>query len=247
MHLRLDPGAPARQHFCRGRDLAPRLAVELAAAGEPEIDRIAQPVQVDAGPAVDRAQKRHRAVGRRPAVVGCDAVEAGLDILARDGVDRAGEPVAQVALGLVAVELVGALRTVGIGRHILFEGISERGHAPGLGAFLRRIVAVGDLAEDLLCLPPRLVGRHLAVAADDDALVGRLPAAVAGTVVDDEGLGAAGMNTDAEAHELTVPEYRVLPSPQCLDRGCEIVVRRSLPTPHCSPVCEAGLPWPLPV
>ena len=98
VHLRLDSGAPARQHLCRGRDLAPLLAVELAAAGEPEIDRIAQPVQVDAGPAVDRAQKRHRAVGRRPAVVGCDAVEAGFDILARDGVDRAGEPIAQVAL-----------------------------------------------------------------------------------------------------------------------------------------------------
>ena len=123
----------------------------------------------------------------------------------RDSVERAGEPIAQVAFCLVAVELVGALRAVGIGRHILFEGISERGHAARLGAFLRRIVAVGDLAEDLLCLPPRLVGRHLAVAADDDALVGRLPATVAGTVFDDEGLGAAGMDTDAEAHELVVP------------------------------------------
>ena len=132
-------------------------------------------------------------------MVGRDAVEAGLDILARDSVERAGEPVAQIPFRLVAVELVGALRAVGIGRHILFEGISQRGHAARLGAFLRRIVAVGDLAEDLLCLSPRLVGRHLAVAADDDALVGRLPAAVAGAVVDDEGLGAAGMDTDAEA------------------------------------------------
>ena len=115
VHFRLDPGAPARQHLYRGRDLAPCLAVELAAAGEPQIDRIAQPVQVDAGPAVDRAQKRHRPVGRRPAVVGRDAVEAGLDILARGGVERAGEPVAQIPLRLVAVELVGALCAVGIG------------------------------------------------------------------------------------------------------------------------------------
>ena len=51
----------------------------------------------------------------------------------------------------------------------------------------------------------RVVGRHLAEAADDDALVGRLPAAVSGAVVDDEGLGAAGMDTDAEAGELVVP------------------------------------------
>ena len=151
-------------------------------------------------------------------MVGHDAVEAGLDIRARDSVERAAEPVTQVALGLVAVELVGALRAVGIGRHVVLEGISERGHAPGFGAFLRRIV-VADLAQDILCLPPRLVGRHLAVAADDDALVGRLLAAVAGAVVDDEGLGAAGMNTDAEAGELAVPGYRVLSSLQHLHGG----------------------------
>ena len=55
--LRLDPGAPARQHLRRGRDLAPCLAVELAAAGKPEIHRITQPFVVDAGPAIDGAQQ----------------------------------------------------------------------------------------------------------------------------------------------------------------------------------------------
>ena len=113
----LDAGAPARQHLRLGRNLAPRLAVELAAAGKPEIDRVAQSIMVDAGPAVDRAQQGHRPVGGRPAMVG------------------------------------------------------------GEGA----------------------------VEFEDDALVGRLPAAVAGPVVDDEGLGPRGLDADAEARELVVP------------------------------------------
>ena len=60
--LRLDAGAPARQHLGRRRNLAPRLAVELTAARKPEIDRVAQPVMVDAGPAVGRAEQGHRPV-----------------------------------------------------------------------------------------------------------------------------------------------------------------------------------------
>jgi len=112
--LRLDTGTPARQYLRRRRNLAPRFAVKLAAAGEPEIDRVAQPVMVDTGPAVDRAQQGHRPVGGRPSMVGSDAVESGLDIRAADGVERAGEPVTQIPVGLVAVEIVGPLRAVGV-------------------------------------------------------------------------------------------------------------------------------------
>ena len=68
--LGLDPGAPARQHLGRRGNLAPRLAVEPAAVGKPESDRVAQPVMIDAGPAINRAQQGHRLVGGRPAVVG---------------------------------------------------------------------------------------------------------------------------------------------------------------------------------
>ncbi len=146
----LDPGAPARQHLGRRRNLAPRLAVELAASGKPEIDRVAQPVMVDAGPAVDRAQQGHRPVGGRPPMVGGDAVEPGLDVRAADGVERAGKPVAEIAVGLVAVELVGPLRAVGVRRHVLFERFIERRHSAGLGAFSGRIVPAGNLAEDLV-------------------------------------------------------------------------------------------------
>ena len=203
--LGLDAGAPARQHLGRRRNLAPRLAVELAAAREPEIDRVAQPVMVDAGPAIDRAQQGHRPVRGRPAMIGGDVVEPGLDVRAPDGVERAGEPVAQIPVGLVAVELVGPLRAVGVRRHVLFEHVAERGHPPGLGAVFRRVAPAGDLAEELLRPPPRLVGGDRAEAADHDPLVGCLPAAVAAPVVDDEGLGPRGVNADAETRELCVP------------------------------------------
>ncbi len=203
--LGLDASTPARQHLGRRRDLPARLAVELPAAGQPQVDRIAEAVHVDAGPAVDRPQQRHRAVGRRPAVVGGDPVEAGLDITPRDGVQGTGEPVAEVAVGLVAIELVGARRPVGIGRHVVLEGVPDRRHAARRGPLCRRIAAAGDFAEVVLRHPSRLVGSNLAVAAKHDALVCGFPAAVAGTVIDDEGLGARGVDPDSESGELVVP------------------------------------------
>ena len=78
-----------------------------------------------------------------------DAVEAGLDIPAGNGVERAGKPIAKIAVSFVAVELVSPFRAVGIDRHILFEGIPEGGHGAGHGALVGGIGAAGDLAEDL--------------------------------------------------------------------------------------------------
>ena len=179
--------------------------MELAAAGEPEIARIAQTVVIDTGSAIDRPQQRDRPVGRRPSMVRGDAVEAGLDVAAADGVEGAGEPVAQIAVRLVTVELVGPFRTIGIDRHILFEGIPECGHGAGHGALVGGIGAAGDLSEEVVCQLPRLVDGDPAVAADRDPLVGCLPAAVAGTVVDDEGLGTGGVDAKAEAGQLVVP------------------------------------------
>ena len=83
------------------------LTPSFAAAGEPEIDRIAQAFMIDTGPAVDRPQQQYRPVGRRPPVVHGNAVEAGLDIAAANSVERAGKPVAQMALRFVAIEVVG--------------------------------------------------------------------------------------------------------------------------------------------
>ena len=75
---------------------------------------------------------------------------------------------------------------------------------------LRRSMACGiaaarDLAQDLVGLAPDLLHRYPAVTADDDALVGRPAAAVAGAVVDEESLDAGGLDADAEADELVVP------------------------------------------
>ena len=163
--LGLDAGAPAGQHLGRGGDLAPQLAMELAAGGEPQIDRVAQTVEIDAGPAVDRAQQGHRLVGLRPAVICGDAIEAGLHVAAGYGVEGAGEPIAEMAVGLVAVEFVGRLRAVGIGGHVVLEGVAKGWHGTRLRALPRRIVAAGDLAEGRLCQASGLIGGDFSVAA----------------------------------------------------------------------------------
>ena len=134
-----------------------------------------------------------------------DAVEPGFDVGAGDGVERASQPVAQVAVGLVAVEIIRALGAVGVGRHVVLECISKGRRAARFGAFFRRVAAARDLAEGRLRHPSCLVGSNLPVAAKHDALVGGLPAALSGTVVDDEGLGARRVDSDAEAGELVVP------------------------------------------
>ena len=47
-------------------------------------------------------------------------------------------PVADVAVGPVAIELVGARRPVGTGRYVVFEGVPSRRNAVRGGAFDRR-------------------------------------------------------------------------------------------------------------
>ena len=166
---------------------------------------VAKTVEIDAGPTIDRAQQGHRLVGLRPAMICGDAVEAGLYVAAGYGVEGAGEPIAEMAVGLVAVEFVGRLRAAGIGGHVVLEGVAEGRHGTRLRALPRWVVAAGDLAEGRLCQASGLIGGDFSVAAQDDLLVGCFPAAVAGSVVDDEGLGAGGMHPDAEPGELVVP------------------------------------------
>ena len=66
------------------RDLAAGPAMELAAARKPEVDRFAHPVVADAGAPVERALQGYCPVGGRPAMVGDDTVEPGLDVRAAD-------------------------------------------------------------------------------------------------------------------------------------------------------------------
>ena len=111
--------------------------MELAAGGEPQIDRVAQAFQIDAGPAVDPAQERDRRVGLRPAVIRGEVVEPGLDIAPGDGVEGTAKPVAEMELDQLSIAFIGPHRPVWIGRYVFLEGIAEDGDAARLGAFVR--------------------------------------------------------------------------------------------------------------
>ena len=106
-----------------------------------------------------------------------DAVETVLHVAPGNGVEGTGKPVGERPLEAVAVGLVGARLALGIGPHVLLEGLPERGHAPAPRALGRRVLAHGDHAEQPVGLAPRLLGRHPVTASDDEALVGRHPAA----------------------------------------------------------------------
>ena len=76
-----------------------------------------------------------------------------------------------------------------------------------------------DLAQHLLSQTPCLLGRHPAETANDDILVGRLSAAFAGAVVDEEGLDAGGLHSDTKPRQFVVPIHRILLGPERLDRA----------------------------
>ena len=134
-----------------------------------------------------------------------DPVEPVLHVLPGDGVERALDPVAEIDPQVLAVEPDGIGRPVRIGRHVGLEGLGQCRHAARLRPHAGGVLAPGDPPEQILRLLPRLVGGHPAEASDDDALVGRTAPAAAGAVVDDEGLGARGLDAAAEADQLVVP------------------------------------------
>ncbi len=117
-HRSLDAFAPAREHLCWRGNPPPRLGVIAPAAGEPQLDRIAQPLVVDAGSAVDRAEKRQALVGRHLAVTLGDEMEAGLNVPAGNRIERAGEPVAEVEIGIAPIAPLGLPRPVVTGLYI---------------------------------------------------------------------------------------------------------------------------------
>ena len=202
---RFHPCAPARQHLGRRGDAPAALAVEAPAAGDPELHRVAQPLVVDAGAAVDGAQHGDGLVGGGPAVALGDAVEAGLHVAPVDGVEGAGEPVAEAHPEVLAVHLHCAGLSPGVGAEVVLECPGKSGHVPGLGALSGGVCARGDLAEEFLGHAQGLLGSDAAETSEGDALVGSGAAAGARAVVDDEGLGAGGLDPDAEACEAVVP------------------------------------------
>ena len=199
---------PARQRgstSAGGGNLAALAGIEAPAAGEPLLDGIAQTVMIDAGSAVDGTQEGHALIGGLFAMVSGNAVEAGLDVAAGDGVERTSEPVADVEPLVAAIHFVGGFRASGIGGNVVVDGILECGHGSCLGALSGGIIAACDAAEGFLGEASCLIGGDLAVSTDDDALVGGLSSTVPRPVIDDEGLGAGGMNPQTEACQPVVP------------------------------------------
>ena len=131
--------------------------------------------------------------------------EAVLHVAARDGVERTGEPVGERALEAVAVGRVGARLALGVGLHVLLEGLAEGGHVAASGALGCGVLAHGDDAEQPVGLTAGVLCRHPVAAADDEALVGRGPAARAEAVIDNVGLDAGGMDEDAVSGQPVVP------------------------------------------
>ena len=161
-----------------------------AAAGEPQIDRIAQALEIDTGAAIDRTQERYRLVGRRPAAIPGDAVETAFHVPAGDGIERTRLPVAETSLEPATINLVGALGPVGIACQVRLKGLLQHGHARHGGAPARRVGS--GLVQNLPRQTPRPAGRYLAMVAQNDALVRGFSAAISGTVVDDEGFVPEG-------------------------------------------------------
>ena len=128
-----------------------------------------------------------------------EAAETILHVPPGDAVKGTQLPVAEIAGKLFKVQFFGARRPVGITRHVIGEGLLEKRHAAHLGTLACRVGATSDLAQCLMGETPRLLGRHPAIAAKNDTLVGCLSATVAGAVVDEEGFDAGGMHLDAEA------------------------------------------------
>ena len=139
--------------------------MEPAAGGKPQIDRIAQPFNIDAGTAIDRAQQRNYFVGPRPPVARHEAVEPGLDVPAANGIERPREPVAEMEPDCCTVVFVGPHRPVGVDRHIVLEGLFEDRHGARFGAIFRRIATASDIAEHPVRHTARLLGRYPAVAS----------------------------------------------------------------------------------
>ena len=184
-HGGLEAPVPARQHLSRWLDAAAARSVQLPTAGAPQLDRIAQIVEVEARATVDGAEQLDGKVGLHPSRPFGDLVEALFDVAAVDIVEGAVEPVAEVLLNGAAIVGDRAVPAPASHGEIVLEGPAEGGHGEAAGVLGERVVAQGDAAKDFPGAAARLVRGDEAVAPDDDPPVWRLSAAVAGAVVDE--------------------------------------------------------------
>ena len=171
----------------------------------PVFDRVAQFLEVQAWPTVDGAEQLHGGVCLHPAGPFGQFLESSLDVVAVDLVEGAVEPVAEILVNGAAVAGEGAVPAPGSDGEPVLEGLAQGRYGMCAGAVRERILAQGDAAEDLPGAAARLIGGDEAMTPDDDPTVRCLPAAIAGTVVDEVRAQAGWVNADAESGEPVVP------------------------------------------
>lgn len=132
--------------------------VILSARGKPQGYGVAQRRQVGARPDINRAQHRHRLIRGGVTVIARDAVEASLDILSPDSVERPVHPIAEIkaAIPLVACDSRGS--PVGIGGEKFLESVGKRRHPSGFQAFGGWVTASRGASEDTMGDSSRLPG-----------------------------------------------------------------------------------------
>lgn len=204
-HRRLEAAVPAWQDFRRRLDAAAARAVQPPTGGAPELHRIAQVLEIETWPAVNRAEQFHGGVRLHPAWPFGQFVEPPLDVAPVDVVERPVEPVAEIPVNGTAVVGDRAVPALGADGQVVLEGLAQGGDGSCAGTVGERILAQGDAAEDLAGAAACLVGGDVPVAADDDSPVRRLPAAISGTIVDEIRAQAGRLNADAESGDPVVP------------------------------------------
>ena len=204
-HRSLEATVPAWQYFRRWLDASTARRVQTSPCCAPVLYRVAQFLEVQARPAVDGAEQLHGGVCLHPAGPFGQFLESLLDVAAVDLVEGAVKPVAEIPVNGAAVAGDGAVPALGSDRKPVLEGLAQGRDGTGARAIRERVLAQGDATEDLPCAAARLVGGDEAVTPDDDPPVRRLPAAVAGTVVDEVRAQAGRVNADAESGEPVVP------------------------------------------
>ncbi len=174
--------------------------MEPPARGAPLVHGVVQALDIHALAPVEGAQHLDGVVGLDPSGLGAKAVEALLDVLARDGVEGTREPRRQILADGAAVGGDRAGLALGTGAEILLEGLAQGRHGVCGG-----VLASGYAPEHLVRHAPGLIRGDDSAASEDDAPVGCLAPAGAGAVVEDEGLGCGRQDTDAEAGQPVIP------------------------------------------
>ena len=166
------------------------------AEGTPQLNGIAQILELEARAAVDGGEQLDRDVGLHPLGLLGELVEVLLDVAPVDVIKGAVETVVEVLVQGAAVVGDGALPAPGAGDEIVLEGLARDGNGTAAGALGEGNLAKGDAVEGFLGAAASMVGCDRALVPDHEPAVGRPPSAVAGAVVDEVRAQPGGLNPE---------------------------------------------------